>query len=137
VRSAIVIIALCGLAAAQTGGREVQVPNSPAQVALLATAKQLNEERKELENAFQQARWELDAKNKPLVEKIRKLSLQMDENGRQVQLRMNEQSRSLNQKMMVTGSQIPILSAQVREYSKLPDGVEFDVESMKWVVRKK
>lgn len=52
----IVMVAFYGVAAVQVGDREVQVPNSPAQVSLLATAKRFNEERKELQDAFQQAR---------------------------------------------------------------------------------
>lgn len=135
-RLAIILAAVTALAGAQQTATEITVPKSPAEVTLESTAKQLRDLRQAENDALQQARYELDKANKPLVAQIERLQDRIKNNQTAIQGQYNARAGKIQKEALVNQAQIPWLVEEVRKSAKLPDDAKFDVDTGKWIVQR-
>lgn len=127
--------------------QEVTVKSSPAEDTLLALAKQAQETAKTYDVLLQQARSNLDAKNKPILEEIKAkakkwqdkidadtkdLKAQMDKNAADAQAKFQQETSGLSSKA-VPAQTITALEQIIRKEQNLPDTAHFDLQQYKWV----
>lgn len=136
-RLAIILLAVSAIGSAQTTGREIPVPNSPAEATLQAAAKSIRDHRTAIVTLLDQSRHEADKENGPLIKQIENLQDQMRANVGRIQKRFNTLSQQHQKQAMMDGSQIPFLVQEVKKSSGLPEGAVFDVDTGKWTVPQK
>jgi hypothetical protein len=126
--------------------QEITVKSSPAQDTLVNMAKQQEEVQKVYDNLFQQARSNLDAKNKPLLDEIKarsaKWQVKIDADTKDLRDKLNKNQAdaqdAFNKEMAplaakgVSPQTITTLEDLVKQEQNLPSTAHFDLKQKKW-----
>jgi gas vesicle protein len=136
-RLLIILTAAATLAGAQQAGKELKVPQSPAEVTLEKTAADIREQQKLINDAMQQSNWELDKQNKPILAQIQKLQDRMRDNQNRFQQRFNKVAEEKMKQSTIYKAQLEYLAYLVKKSAGLPESAEFDIETGKWKISSK
>jgi gas vesicle protein len=136
-RLLIILTAAATLAGAQQTGKELKVPQSPAEVTLEKTAADIREQQKLINDAMQQSNWELDKQNKPILAQIQKLQDRMRDNQNRFQQRFNKVAEEKMKQSTIYKAQLEYLAYLVKKSAGLPESAEFDIETGKWKISSK
>jgi DNA repair ATPase RecN len=137
-------------------GQDITIKPSPASDALVAAAKEMNEEQKAFDTAIQQARNTLEASQKqlgaqlqaaqkdlddklkadkkyaPLVDNIHTLEKQLADLQQQAQIKFSQSSAPMSSKIATDKALIDGLVPIVRKENDLPSTATFDSATQKW-----
>jgi len=127
---------------------EITVKRSPAEDALVSMAKQDADAQKVINDLLQQARYNLDQKNKPILEEIKKRSAkwqakidtEIKDLKAQLDANQKEAEAAFQKKVGVLQGQIALpqtlkmLEDIVKKEEGLPDNATFDRLTQKWTV---
>ena len=114
--------------------KEVQVASSVSEDALLAIYKDFADNKDKANTVLQQARAALDAKNKPILDKITPLQKQIDANNQEANTNYGTAVQPFQINLQRDQAQIEAIQKVVKTEQKLPDNATFDLSSGKWTV---
>ncbi len=145
----VVIVLTALIAKAQNpSATELTVKSSPTEDVLVSLAKQGVNTQKVINSLLQQARFNLDQKNKPILEEMKKRSAkwqakidadtkdlkdQLDANQKEAAMKFQVEIGAL-QNQVVSLQTLKILEDIVRKEQGLPDNATFNPETQKWTV---
>ena len=113
---------------------EITVQTSVAENALLALYKDLSDKKASINTSLQQARFSLDAKNKPIQEKIDPLQKQIQANNNEAAQNFQTAVQPFQVDVARDSAQVDALIKVIKDEQKLPDNATFDTDKGKWVV---
>jgi hypothetical protein len=134
-------------AAAAAPSGELVVKPSPAENALVEVAKEMDATTKAYTDLLNQARANLDAKNKPLIDEAKAkakkwqdkidadtkdIKAQIDKNQADAQAQFQKETAGLSAKA-VSPQTIAALESVVKEEQNLPPTAHYDLQQKKWV----
>lgn len=126
---------------------DLVVKSSPAQDALVQMANQMDSTTKAYNDLLQQARTNLDTKNKPILDEMKAkskkwqdkidadtkdLKVQLDKNQADAQAQFQRETATLSAKA-ISPQTINALEEVVRKEQDLPATAHYDLQQKKWV----
>lgn len=112
---------------------EITVQSSVSENALTTLYQDLADNKKKANDTLQQARAALDAKNKPIQDKITPLQKQIDANNDEALKNFNTAVAPFNNTIGRDQAQIDAIANLVKKEQNLPADSNFDLNTGKWV----